>query len=142
MNIYTIWYNFLIYFINYLCELWLVLQVWCHPWDMNLLGCQWDDIGLICASTRLLSYRYTRWIHFSHVFLKKALGVVFFNYSDVNDWYWEIDNKIDWRWFNKHMEDMVNFLDVCDVFMDSILEVKKHTMWVNIDLFGLLHAHV
>jgi hypothetical protein len=39
------------------------------------------------------------------------------------------------------MEDLVNLLDVCNVLRESMSEMKKHNMSVQIALHGLLHAH-
>ena len=76
---------------------------------------------------------------FTADWLGKAMELVLFIFSNVRD-IQKMGKDMDEEWLSKHMEDVVNVLDVCNVLMERISQIKKHNMSVQIALRGLLHG--
>ena len=76
---------------------------------------------------------------FTADWLGKALEVVLFIYSNVEDLQ-RMKNDIGEKWLSQHMEDVINLLDVCNVLIERISQIKKYNMSVQIALRGLLHG--
>jgi hypothetical protein len=49
-------------------------------------------------------------------------------------------NDIGEKWLSQHMEDVINLLDVCNVLIERISQIKKYNMSVQIALRVLLHG--